>query len=105
MGMSAAETTNAPSEDERMQQQKWMREEARLARPFLGRLPWEMVAWGLGNFVFWLALWPLVIFEVVDELLDTVAVVKEFSAETIQVTIDAISSTVTKRSRGIFDSM
>ena len=25
----------------------------------MGRVPWEMVAWGLGNFLFWLSLWPL----------------------------------------------
>ncbi len=35
------------------------REEAAIARKYLGRVPWEMVAWGLGNFVFWLSLWPL----------------------------------------------
>ncbi len=35
------------------------REEAEIARKYMGRVPWEMVAWGLGNFVFWLSLWPL----------------------------------------------
>ena len=37
-----------------------IREEQIIARRHMGRLPWEMVAWGLGNFVFWLSLWPLV---------------------------------------------
>lgn len=36
------------------------REEATIARKYLGRVPWEMVVWGLGNFVVWLSLWPLV---------------------------------------------
>jgi beta-carotene hydroxylase len=35
------------------------REEAAVARKYLGRLPWEMVVWGLGNFVLWLSIWPL----------------------------------------------
>ena len=36
-----------------------MREEYAIARKYLGRVPWEMVAWGLGNFVLWLSIWPL----------------------------------------------
>jgi len=35
------------------------REEREIAQRYLGRVPWEMVAWGLGNFVLWLSLWPL----------------------------------------------
>ncbi len=35
------------------------REEAAIARKYMGRVPWEMVAWGLGNFVLWLSIWPL----------------------------------------------
>ena len=35
------------------------REEAAIARKYMGRVPWEIVVWGLGNFVFWLSLWPL----------------------------------------------
>jgi len=35
------------------------REEAAIARKYMGQVPWEMVAWGLGNFAVWLALWPL----------------------------------------------
>ena len=38
---------------------RYMREEAAIARKYTGRVPWEMVAWGLGNFAFWLSLWPL----------------------------------------------
>lgn len=37
-----------------------LREEAAIARKYQGRIPWEMVAWGLGNFVAWVCLWPLV---------------------------------------------
>ena len=40
------------------------REEASIARKHMGRVPWEMVAWGLGNFVFWLSIWPLTLFGV-----------------------------------------
>lgn len=36
-----------------------------LAQPFLGRVPWEMVAWGLGNFCVWLSLWPLTLYGVI----------------------------------------
>lgn len=35
--------------------------EFEIGRKYMGRLPWEMVAWGLGNFVVWLSLWPLVL--------------------------------------------
>ncbi|MCR9098229.1 MAG: fatty acid desaturase [bacterium] len=37
-----------------------LREEQAIARRFMGRVPWEMVAWGIGNFLLWLSLWPLV---------------------------------------------
>ena len=57
--MSAAEIAKSPAEVDRATQQEWMREEVKLARKFHGRVPWEMVAWGLGNFVLWLSLWPL----------------------------------------------
>jgi beta-carotene hydroxylase len=55
--MSAA-TTPSDSDPAR-QDRAWKREEAAIARKYMGRVPWEMVAWGLGNFVFWLSLWPL----------------------------------------------
>jgi beta-carotene hydroxylase len=42
------------------EERAWLREEAAIARKYTGKLPWEMVAWGLGNFVVWLSLWPLV---------------------------------------------
>jgi beta-carotene hydroxylase len=37
-----------------------MREELEIARKHMGRVPWEMVAWGLGNFVLFVSLFPLV---------------------------------------------
>ena len=37
------------------------REEAAIAKKYIGRVPWEMVVWGLGNFCVWLSLWPLVL--------------------------------------------
>lgn len=38
---------------------KLLREEAAIAQKYMGRFPWEIVAWGLGNIVLWLSLWPL----------------------------------------------
>ena len=38
------------------------RREQAIARQNMGGVPWFAVAWGLGNFAIWLALWPLVIF-------------------------------------------
>jgi beta-carotene hydroxylase len=36
------------------------REESAIAQKYMKRFPWEMVVWGLGNFVVWLSIWPLV---------------------------------------------
>lgn len=49
----------APNSETARRQREWMREEAEIARKYMGRVPWEMVTWGLGNFAFWLSLWPL----------------------------------------------
>jgi len=35
--------------------------EFEIAKKYVGGTPWRIVAWGLGNFAFWLALWPLVL--------------------------------------------
>ncbi|MEP3225026.1 MAG: fatty acid desaturase [Parasphingorhabdus sp.] len=40
------------------------KQERAIARKYADRLPWEAVAWGLGNLLIWLSLWPLVIFNV-----------------------------------------
>ena len=53
--LGEVESTGVQRTDRELQ-----REEAAIARKFLGRVPWEMVVWGLGNFVVWLSLWPLV---------------------------------------------
>ncbi len=39
------------------------KQEIAIARKYAGRLPWEAVAWGLGNLLVWLSLWPLVFLE------------------------------------------
>lgn len=52
-----AATVSATASPE--QRRKWLREEAAIAKKYLNRTPWEMVVWGVGNFVVWLALWPL----------------------------------------------
>jgi beta-carotene hydroxylase len=35
--------------------------EFKIAKKYIGGTPWRIVAWGLGNFAVWVALWPLVI--------------------------------------------
>ena len=35
-----------------------------IARKYVGGVPWFAVAWGLGNFAIWLALWPLVLLDI-----------------------------------------
>lgn len=43
-----------------MTKKELIRREQAIARKYMGGVPWLMVAWGLGNFAVWLALWPLV---------------------------------------------
>ena len=57
--MSEGSDTRAPTPRE------WLREESAIAQRYLGRVPWEMVAWGLGNFLVWLSLWPLTLLGVI----------------------------------------
>ena len=57
--MSAEAISIETEEDDKRRERAWQREEAGIARKYMGRVPWEMVAWGLGNFLFWLSLWPL----------------------------------------------
>jgi beta-carotene hydroxylase len=40
------------------------RAELAIARKYADRLPWEAVAWGLGNLAVWLSLWPLVFLDI-----------------------------------------
>ncbi len=49
----------APQEAAGRSDRELKRDEVEIARKYMGRVPWEMVAWGLGNFAFWLTLWPL----------------------------------------------
>ncbi len=39
--------------------------EIAIARKHSGMFPWEIVVWAFGNLAVWLALWPLVIFDVI----------------------------------------
>jgi beta-carotene hydroxylase len=55
--MSAAAEPNA--DDQADLDRRLLREEAAVARKYMQRFPWEMVAWGLGNFAVWLSIWPL----------------------------------------------
>jgi len=41
------------------------KEERNIARKYVGGVPWFMVAWGLGNFALWVALWPLTFLRVI----------------------------------------
>lgn len=39
--------------------------ENQIARKHSGNVPWEIVIWGFGNLFAWIALWPMVIFDVI----------------------------------------
>lgn len=38
--------------------------ERRIAGKYMNIMPWEIVAWGVGNTLIWLSLWPLVIMDI-----------------------------------------
>ncbi len=57
--MSAETSTENPPVSA-SEKRAMMREELEIARRHMGRVPWEMVAWGLGNFVLFVSLFPLV---------------------------------------------
>lgn len=65
MSDSPEENLEAAIDVGAMTEAELKRAEAAIARQFHGRVPWEMVAWGLGNFAFWLALWPLTILGII----------------------------------------
>lgn len=44
-----------------------------IARKHSGMVPWGVVVWAFGNLAFWLALWPLVIFDVIPLWLGFIA--------------------------------
>jgi fatty acid desaturase len=72
-------------QDSKPREQELRREEAAIARKYMGRLPWEMVAWGLGNFLFWLSLWPLA-------LTGVLPLWAAFSLSTFSITISYLPS-------------
>ena len=39
--------------------------ENKIARKHSGMFPWLMVFWAFGNLIFWLSLWPLVMFDII----------------------------------------
>ena len=53
-------TALTPTTLTRERDQELRRLEFEIAKKYTGGTPWRIVAWGLGNFTFWLALWPLV---------------------------------------------
>lgn len=55
---------SAPTSDPQSDRER-MREEYAIARKYMGRVPFEMVAWGLGNFLLWVSLFPLVLLGVI----------------------------------------
>lgn len=40
-------------------------EEKRIAEQFIGGTPWLMIGWGIANTILWLALWPLVLLDMI----------------------------------------
>lgn len=59
MSTQATDAAAAPLAPERDAELR--RREFEIARKYIGGVPWRIVAWGLGNFAAWAALWPLVI--------------------------------------------
>ena len=63
--MSAQSAVNVPDDLSGLSNAELMKLERQIARKHSGMFPWLMVAWGFGNLIFWLTLWPLVLFDIV----------------------------------------
>jgi len=55
---------SAPVDVTGYSEKQLIKTERAIARKYMGGMPWVVVAWGLGNCVVWLALWPLVYFDI-----------------------------------------
>jgi beta-carotene hydroxylase len=54
----------SPADLSSLDTQALMRLESEIAQRYLGVFPWGSVAWGLGNLVVWLSLWPLTLMHI-----------------------------------------
>ncbi len=60
-----SETITLPSDLSSLPEKDLRKLELQIARKHSGMFPWEAVVWAFGNLVCWLALWPLVLLDVV----------------------------------------
>lgn len=63
--MSAHAPVAIPADLARLSDGELMKLERDIARRHSGMFPWLMVVWAFANLAFWLALWPLVLFDVI----------------------------------------
>lgn len=62
--MNAGQTTQR-ADLSALGEQELRRLELQVARKYSGRVPWEAVIWAFGNLAIWLALWPLVLLDII----------------------------------------
>lgn len=63
--MNAPATITLPGDLSGLSDRELRKLENQIARKHSGMVPWGTVAWAFGNLAFWLALWPLAIFDVI----------------------------------------
>ncbi|MEP5938141.1 MAG: fatty acid desaturase [Erythrobacter sp.] len=63
--MTAARSATIPEDISQLSDDQLRRLELKIARKYSGKVPWGIVAWAFANLAFWLALWPLVIFDMI----------------------------------------
>mgnify|MGYP001826013061 CR=1 FL=1 len=57
--------TTIPDDLSQLSNAELRRLELNIARKYSGKVPWGIVAWAFGNLAFWLALWPLVLLDII----------------------------------------
>lgn len=63
--MTQAIGTTIPDDLSQLSNAELRRLELNIARKYSGKVPWGIVAWAFGNLAFWLALWPLVLLDII----------------------------------------
>lgn len=63
--MNAHGSDILPTDISSLSDPQLMKLERQIARKHSGMFPWLMVFWAFGNLLFWLSLWPLVLFDIV----------------------------------------
>lgn len=63
--MTLQSSNEMPADLASLPDSELMKMERKIARKHSGMFPVKMVLWGFGNLVFWLSLWPLVMFDLI----------------------------------------